>query len=85
MSTGIDNVRELGLRIYPDPVRDGLLSITGIDARVIGITVYDAGGRKVADRAGDEERWSVRLPGTGTFLVVVRTKERSFVKRVVSI
>lgn len=85
MTTGIDDLRELGLRIFPNPVRDAHLSITGIDARVLGITVYDAGGRKVAEHLGNVDRWSVRLPGAGTYVVVIRTKDRSFVKRVVSI
>lgn len=85
LTTGIDDLRELGLTVFPNPVRGGLLHIKGIDARVTGIDVYDAGGRKVGHREGTADRnWSMRLPGKGTYMVVIRTAERSFVERVVS-
>ncbi|MCO5274946.1 MAG: T9SS type A sorting domain-containing protein [Flavobacteriales bacterium] len=86
LTVGIDNLRELGVHVFPNPTRDGLLNITGIDARVTGIEVYDAGGRKVGERRdGSNRNWSMRLPGKGTYLVVVRTAERSFVEKVVSL
>ncbi|MBS1570319.1 MAG: T9SS type A sorting domain-containing protein [Bacteroidetes bacterium] len=86
MTVGIDNLRELGVHVFPNPVRNGLLNITGIDARVTGIEVYDAGGRKVGERRdGNNRNWSMRLPGSGTYIVVVRTAERSFVERVVNL
>ncbi|HMN06675.1 MAG TPA: T9SS type A sorting domain-containing protein [Flavobacteriales bacterium] len=86
MSVGIDNLRELGVHIFPNPVSNGLLNVTGLDARVIGIDVYDAGGRKVAERKDNTGRtWTTRLPGTGTYFVVVRTEDRKFVEKVVGL
>lgn len=86
MTVGIDNLRELGVHVFPNPVREGLLTITGIDARVEGIEVYDAGGRLVgARRGGTAATWTMRLPGKGTFIVVVRTAEKRFVERVVAL
>ena len=86
MTVGIDDLRELGVHVFPNPVRNGMLNISGIDARVTGIEVYDAGGRKVAERKGASDRnWVTRLPGNGTYIVVIRTAKRSFVERVVSL
>jgi hypothetical protein len=86
MSVGIDDLRELGVQVFPNPVRNGLLYIAGLDQRVTGIEVYDANGRKVGDRrAASGRTWSLQLPGSGTFFVVVRTAERSFVEKVVSL
>jgi hypothetical protein len=86
MTVGIDDLRELGVHVFPNPVRDGLLNITGIDGRITSIDVYDAGGRRVAQRKSDGNgRWTTRLPGKGTYIVVIRTAERSFVERVVSL
>lgn len=86
MTVGIDDLRELGVHVFPNPVRNGMLNITGIDGRVTAIEVYDAGGRKVTERKGTNERtWGTRLPGNGTYIVVIRTAERSFVERVVSL
>ncbi len=85
LTTGLDNLRELGVHIFPNPVRNGLLNISGLDARVTAIEVYDAGGRKVAQRnEGSGRNWVPRLPGSGTYMVVIRTAEKSFVERVVS-
>lgn len=85
MTVGIDNLRELGVQVFPNPVRSGMLKIAGIDGRVTGIEVYDLGGRKVAERGGTKGRtWETRLPGNGTYIVVVRTAQNSFVERVVS-
>jgi hypothetical protein len=85
MTVGVDNLQELGIHIFPNPVRDGLLNITDIDARVTGIEVYDAAGRTVGRRADNGSNWTLRLPGHGTYIVVVRTASRSFVERVVSL
>ena len=86
LTVGIDNLRELGVHVFPNPVRDGMLNISGIDGRVTGIEVFDAGGRMVAARNSSSERtWKMRLPGSGTYIVVIRTTERSFVERVVSL
>lgn len=86
MSVGIDNLRELGVHIFPNPVQNGQLNITGLDARVTGVEVYDAGGRKVAERKDSTGRnWTMRLPGHGTYFVVIRTAEKKFVEKVVSL
>lgn len=84
-STGIDDLHELGLTCFPNPVRNGILNISGIDARTLDIELYDTGGRLVATRSVDTgPNWKVRLPNTGTYVVVVRTAERNFVTKVVS-
>lgn len=86
LTTGVDNLRELGVAIFPNPVSNRLLNVTGLDARVIGVEVYDAGGRKVAERKDNTSRsWNTRLPGSGTYFVVVRTAERKFVEKVVGL
>lgn len=86
LTTGHDDLRELGIRIFPNPVRDRQLTITGLDARVLGVEVYDLNGRTVARRGPQgDARWSVQLPPVkGTFLVSIRTRDRIFVERVVS-
>ncbi|MEO8067078.1 MAG: T9SS type A sorting domain-containing protein [Flavobacteriales bacterium] len=86
VTQGIDNVRELGVRIMPNPVRDGVLRIDGLSDRVLGIEVYDARGRLVA-RSGfaGRSRIEIRLPeAPGTFIVVFRTADGSVSERVVA-
>ncbi|HEY0977569.1 MAG TPA: T9SS type A sorting domain-containing protein [Flavobacteriales bacterium] len=86
VSTGIDDLRELGVRIFPNPVRDGHLVITGLDGRVLEVTVHDVSGRLVARRGANiGPRWTVELPPVkGTYIVSIRTRERTFIERVVS-
>ncbi|MCW5900625.1 MAG: T9SS type A sorting domain-containing protein [Flavobacteriales bacterium] len=86
LSVGIDDLRELGVRIFPNPVRDGLLRIEGIGARVQAIEVYDLRGASVAKLVpAGEKSWTVRLPRVAaTYVVVVRTAGRDFVERVVA-
>lgn len=84
MTTGIDDLRELGARIFPNPVRDGMLTITGLDGRVTGVEVYDMGGRMIVRRGAENGTvWRTRLPRSGAYVVVIRTAERSFVEKVV--
>lgn len=85
LSVGIDDLAELGVRIFPNPVRDGLLRIEGIDERTTGIEVFDLRGGLVSRYVPNGMRsWQVQLPVTSaTYLVVVRTAERSFTERVV--
>ncbi|MBK9422399.1 MAG: T9SS type A sorting domain-containing protein [Flavobacteriales bacterium] len=86
LSSGIDDLRELGVRMFPNPVRDGILTITGMDARVLGVEVYDASGRKVSElKGGNRATWQLRLPSNGTYVVVIRTAARNFVERVVAL
>ncbi len=86
LSVEVDDLQELGVRIFPNPVRDGLLRIEGINTRVEAIEVYDLRGAAVARwvPAGGHQ-WLVRLPRTAaTYVVVVRTASRTFVERVVA-
>lgn len=85
MTVGVDDLRELGVHVFPNPVTNGVLQISGLDGRITGIEVYDAGGRKVAERRGSGRQWSLLLPGKGTYVVVLHTAERVFVERVVSL
>ncbi len=86
LSVEIDDLHELGIRIFPNPVQDGLLRIDGIDARVTGIEVFDLRGALVASHSPNTGRsWQVRLPAAAaTYMVVVRTAQRSYVQRVVA-
>lgn len=86
LSVNVDNARELGVRIFPNPVRDGLLRIEGITDRITGIEVYDLRGAVVARYVPTGQReWQVRLPAVAaTYVVVVRTPQRNFVERVVA-
>lgn len=84
VSTAIDDLSELGVRIFPNPISDGQLRIDGLDQRVLGIQVYDARGGLVHElRPGRNTRMTIPLVGAGTYLVVVRTAEQRFVERVV--
>lgn len=87
LSTGVDDLRELGVRIFPNPVGDGLLRVEGIDHRIKTIRVFDVRGSLVAERpARQGPRWTVQLPsGAGTYMIVVETAERRFVERVVAL
>lgn len=86
VSTGVDDLRELGLRIFPNPVRDGLLRVEGIAEAVTGIEVFDVRGARIAQYVPTGARnWQVRLPnGAATYLLVVHTRERRYVERVVA-
>jgi hypothetical protein len=86
LTTAIDNLRELGVRIYPNPVRDGMLRVEGLDHRTVGVEVFDVRGAVVARHApGGQSSWQVRLPqGTGTYMVVIRTAQRAYVERIVA-
>ncbi len=86
ISTGVDDLKELGVRVFPNPVRDGQLRIGGLDERILGIQVYDVRGALIADRVPDGMRsMQVRLPdGPGTYIVVIRTASQRFVERVVA-
>jgi len=70
--------------VFPNPVRDGLLRVAGITGRVREVVVYDAGGREVARPLLTSGTLTIPMHGRpGTYLVVLRTDERSFVERVV--
>lgn len=84
ISTAVDDLAELGTLVRYDPSGDRII-VSGLDQRVIGIDVYDAAGRRVADR-GTRNGTTSFIPlraVAGTYIVVVRTRDRSFVERVV--
>lgn len=87
VSTAVDDLEELGVRIAPNPVRDGQLTITGLDKRVEAIEVYTLHGALVAARGRSADPvWRQTLPpGAATYLVSLRTSGRTFVERVVSL
>ncbi|MFN3875058.1 MAG: T9SS type A sorting domain-containing protein, partial [Flavobacteriales bacterium] len=85
MSTGIDHLAEAGIRIFPNPTRDGLLRVDGLSAKVTDVLVLDMSGAQVARlRPNGERAWTVRLPDSpGTYLVVVEAGGRRFAERIV--
>lgn len=85
LSTGIDDIQELGVRIFPNPVSDGTLRIDGLDQRTTSIQVFDMRGALIADqRAWRGPRFTLPVPsGAGTYLVVLNTTVGRFVERVV--
>jgi len=84
-SLEIDNLAETGIRILPNPVRDGLLRVEGIGDKVDEMSVHDMRGALVAVlRPNGERSWTVRLPDApGTYLVVIEAGGKRFVERVV--
>ncbi|MBK8225989.1 MAG: T9SS type A sorting domain-containing protein [Flavobacteriales bacterium] len=84
-SLEIDNLAEAGIRIFPNPVRDGLLRIEGISEKVRSIEVLDIKGARLALlRRNLEQSFTVRLPDApGTYLVVIEVAGKRFVERVV--
>jgi len=85
LTTGMDHLAELGVRIFPNPVQDGPLRIEGLDQRINSIKIFDVRGSLVAERRQHQgPQWVVSLPqGAGTYLVVVDADGRRFVERVV--
>ncbi|MBL7940013.1 MAG: T9SS type A sorting domain-containing protein [Flavobacteriales bacterium] len=86
LTTAVDDLSELGVRIFPNPVQNGVLRIDGMDERITQVQVFDMRGALVAERApAASPTWQVRLPeGAGTYVVVIRTRQRDFVERVVA-
>lgn len=87
ISTGVDDLDELGLRIYPNPTAEGILRIDGLDQRTTAVQVFDARGALIASQQGWQgSRWLVQLPtGPATYLIVVHAAGKRFVERVVSL
>jgi hypothetical protein len=86
LSTGVDDLRELGIRVFPNPVNDGVLRIDGLDARITAVQVYDVRGALIAQRPPTTAAtWQLRLPrGSGTYMVVIQAGTQRFVERVVA-
>lgn len=87
LSTAVDDIRELGVRIFPNPVQNGVLTIQGLDGRVLGVQVFDAAGRSVAEHGPFRQpQWTLILPQAhATYIVAIRTADRTFVERVVAL
>jgi hypothetical protein len=87
LSTAVDDLAELGVRVYPNPVRDGHLTVVGLSDRVSSVEVFDTKGSLVERTAvNGRTQWNVSLPaGDATYLVVFRTRDRVFVERVVAL
>ena len=86
VSTGVDRASELGVRIFPNPVNNGSLTLEGLSARVSLIEVFDVRGALVA-RSINTGTGSLRmrLPnGAGTYMIVIHAEGRRFVERVVA-
>ncbi len=86
ISMAVDDVEELGARVQYDAT-SGMLSVTGLDDRVLGMDVFDASGKLVATRGATGDRsWRVRLPMVAaTYYVALRTGQQTLVKRVVAL
>jgi len=86
MSVGIDDMRELGVHVFPNPVTNGMLNVTDLTPRIDRIEVYDGGGRLVATTmVSGRRQWQLRLPQpAGTWFVVFHCGDQLFVERVVS-
>jgi hypothetical protein len=86
MTVAVDNVRELGVRIFPNPVADGLLRVDGISDRVRSIEVYTIGGQLVGSIVpAGRRQWQVALPQRqATYVVVFGTAAGRLVERVVA-
>ena len=86
LTVGVDDLAEFGVRIFPNPVRNGQLRMDGLDERVKSVEVFDVRGALVAQHVPTGVRsWQFDLPsGRGTYLVVVTTEAQRFVEKVVS-
>jgi hypothetical protein len=84
MSMAIDGPEELGVHLLYDPA-DHMLTVVGLDERVLGVDVYDAVGKLLAARGPSTDvRWRLRLPDVAaTYHVALRTAGRTVVKQVV--
>ncbi|MBL0043033.1 MAG: T9SS type A sorting domain-containing protein [Flavobacteriales bacterium] len=87
LSVGLDDLAESGVRIAPNPILDGMLTLLGLNERVLDVKVYDVAGKLVASRGPSTDRqWRLRLPqGAATYSVCIRTRERTFLERVVTL
>jgi hypothetical protein len=85
-SVGIDDARQLGIRIFPNPVTDGILRIAGLGDHIREIRIHDAKGALVAmiSPAGRTQVQAALPAGPGTYVVVFETDHGRFVERVAS-
>ena len=87
LSVGVDDLRQLGVRIFPNPIRNGQLSIDGLSDRITSIEVYTMSGALITRTVlAGQRSWKFNLPaGAATYVVVVRTGEKTYVQRVVAL
>ena len=85
ITDAVDDVQELGVRVYPNPVRDGVLRVEGVDARIIRMDLLTLQGALITTHIpSGSPVWNLALPAaSGTYLLVVHTATRRFVQRVV--
>lgn len=83
IGTGIHDARYIGAQVFPNPTRDGVVSINVPE--VSKIVAYDAGGKRVplgTTRRGDG--WRCELPGqVGVYHLVITTPKGDRLVRVV--
>ncbi len=84
MSEGIDDLQELGVRVFPNPVRDGQLRVEGLDRRIQQVELFDLRGARIAAyRPSAGPVWQLPLQRSGTYLLVFQAGEMRFTERVV--
>ncbi|HRH38375.1 MAG TPA: T9SS type A sorting domain-containing protein, partial [Flavobacteriales bacterium] len=85
LGVDVEDLKELGIRVFPNPVRDGVLRVEGITDRVRMVEVLDMRGALVAQhRANATANWTCTLPRSGaTYLLVLHTEHQRIVQRVV--
>lgn len=86
VSMAVDDAEELGAHLVYDAT-NGVLSVSGLDERVIGVDVFDAAGKLVATRGPSSDRvMRIKLPDVaGTCIVALRTGTKTLLKRVVTV
>ncbi len=87
LSVGVDDLRQLGIRIFPNPIRNGQLSIDGLSDRITSIEVYTMSGALITKTLpAGQGSWKFNLPaGAATYVVVIRTADKAYVQRVVAL
>ena len=87
LSVAIDDLKELGVSIHPNPISDGMLSIEGLSERITLIEVFDVRGALIERHAPrGVSRWQMQLPKrSATYMVIITTTEGVFVERVVNL
>ncbi len=86
-SVQIDELHELGIRVFPNPVSDRIVRIEGAVRRIDQVRIHDASGRLVGQAGRSSGRSiQVELPeGTGIYIVVIATDAGEFIERVVAL
>ena len=84
LSVGIDGPEDLGVRIFPNPVPNGVIHIDRLNAHVLDVRVMDESGRavRVPAFAPGQRTLDIHV-APGTYLVAFRTKDRTIVEKVV--